>query len=406
MPIKGVSDVRRLPRLGKIRLGEKQISDRTGREYPQKLDYFLFAEDEVAPEVRAAVFALYGEQPRELDIMFPVEDLNIVFPQWYKRYGSSRGLICKGDGVTAVQIDQETGEMLEITCAGEMCPHYESKQCRRVASAQFMLPKVPGLGCWQIDTTSFHSIVNINSGIDFIRSITGGRIAMLPLKLRLRPLEVAPEGKKTTVFVMDLIQDQARLEDVIRTAAQPLSARFALDGPTEDRAPDDLFPQGVLEGTRGQRRPLPAPEEVPVAPVSDDPMVSELHRLWDKLATPQAKRVAILSKPDIDLSGLLDRLLAEVESRDAAKTLQASPATETQPPPPPPTDVPPAQPAAPAANVVQIAGRGRGGRGSRAPASGAMRPKAEETGSMRTKPEETEQQSAVGDDTTPPGRLF
>ena len=68
--IKGVSDQRRLPRLGKIRLGVKATA-KSGKEYPVEKDYFV-----VPPEVAA----IYGEQPKELDVMLPVNDPEVCFP--------------------------------------------------------------------------------------------------------------------------------------------------------------------------------------------------------------------------------------------------------------------------------------------------------------------------------------
>jgi len=60
MPIKGLSEQLRLPRRGKIRLGEKKKSEKTGKTYPISLDYFV-----VPDEVKK----VYGEKPRKLDIM-------------------------------------------------------------------------------------------------------------------------------------------------------------------------------------------------------------------------------------------------------------------------------------------------------------------------------------------------
>jgi len=54
--IEGLSDRRRLPRLGIIRLGIKAISEKTGNEYPKEVPYFV-APDEVR--------SIYGEQPTE-----------------------------------------------------------------------------------------------------------------------------------------------------------------------------------------------------------------------------------------------------------------------------------------------------------------------------------------------------
>ncbi|GAJ02958.1 unnamed protein product, partial [marine sediment metagenome] len=83
-------------------------------------------------------------------------------------------------------------------CDPDTCEQYLEKQCRRVMNLLFLLPDVPGIGVWQLDTTSFYSIVNINSCADLIRRICG-RISFIPLTLSLEPLEVSPPGitKKT-----------------------------------------------------------------------------------------------------------------------------------------------------------------------------------------------------------------
>ena len=79
MPIEGLSDRRRLPRLGIIRLGLK-AKNAKGVEYPKEMDYFV-----CPPEVQK----VYGEKPKELDVMIPCENIESCFPQYYKMYGST-----------------------------------------------------------------------------------------------------------------------------------------------------------------------------------------------------------------------------------------------------------------------------------------------------------------------------
>jgi len=111
MPIKNLGSGR-IPRLGKIRLGIKVPGSKS--EYPKATDYF------VCPiEVRA----VYGEKPKKLQIAFHSDELEEVFPQYYKRYGKSTGLVCKGDGEDANQINPNTGEFEEIKCAGRNCEY-------------------------------------------------------------------------------------------------------------------------------------------------------------------------------------------------------------------------------------------------------------------------------------------
>ena len=229
-----------MPRLGKIHLGVKAISG-SGAEYPKAVDYFVVPEE---------VKAVYGEKPKDLDIMFPLEDENQFAPQFLKCYSRSQGLVCKGDGATAWRkADIETGNVAsgktvewdwkEVPCNMQDCPEYLSKKCRRVMSLMFLLPKVEGLGCWQIDTSSFNSIVNINSMVKLLRGILG-RCSMIPLTLVLRPRDVSPKGeKKKTVHVMDIKQN-IKLSSLAQIAQLPPGK--VLMPEVSDEAPTDLFP--------------------------------------------------------------------------------------------------------------------------------------------------------------------
>lgn len=362
MAIKGVSDIKRLPRLGKIRLGEKDVSKRTGQEYPKAVDYFV-----CPPEVQK----VYGEKPRALDIMFPVEDEEIFFPQWYKRYGSSTGLFCKGDGERATAIDPETGGIQETECCPDECEWFLKKHCRRLANIRFLLPRVPGLGVWQINTTSFHSIVNLNSVITMIRGVTGGRIRMIPLKLTLKSQEVTPGGKKKIVYVLDLVAPFT-LDKLINFAQKALP-EFTVDKPDDNDRPEDLYPDAVLNKEDpepftldAQTAEPPVQKTIPQASAgngktkkeqkaeqatadraaatqtdahkqfiaeTDALLEKELHATWDKLGTPHAKRKAQLAKPNLDKEKLLEALRAEIQRREEAEVpaAQAPPLTVAQP---------------------------------------------------------------------------
>lgn len=290
MPIKGVSEIRRLPRLGKIHLGIKKKTER-GVEYPSPTDYFVCPEE---------VQAVFGEKPRELRIMFPGEDDTRWASQWLRCYSATRGLICKGDGQAAMAlVDVETGEiatrdspvveMREVSCHPESCPEY-GKRCRRVMSLQFLIPEVPGLGIWQLDTTSFYSIVNINSAIDLIRGIYG-RVSMIPLTLSLAPQEVQPEGRRKTIRVLTLTSPYSLIELRSR-AAEPLGAVALPDA--EEEMPEDLFPAGVLEQEELHR----AEAEAGLDETDDTraAMEAELKSIFDAMGWQQPTREAWLEQ--------------------------------------------------------------------------------------------------------------
>jgi len=69
-PIEGLTQVRRLPRLGKIAMGVKIPAHDNVKEHPQKTDHFVF-KPEVLKEY-PQIAAVYGSKPKSLDILIPV----------------------------------------------------------------------------------------------------------------------------------------------------------------------------------------------------------------------------------------------------------------------------------------------------------------------------------------------
>lgn len=190
--IRGVSERRRLPRLGKIRLGVKETNSR-GVTYPREVDYFVVPQE---------VAGVYGNHPKELDIMFPVDDAEVIFPQRLVAFGQSRGPMCMGNGEEARRV-REDGSWEDIECSGERCDLYRKKSCSRRAHLMFLLPSVSIGGIWQLDVSSYHSIVDVNSGLDYCRALTG-RIAMVPLRLCRVPRETHGSGRRETHYPLQL----------------------------------------------------------------------------------------------------------------------------------------------------------------------------------------------------------
>jgi len=258
-PIEGVSDIRRMPRLGKIRLGIK-VETEGKNPYPRATDYFV-----VPDEIKTYT----GDRPKKLSIMFPTDKVDEFAQQWLRCYSFTQGLICKGDGHKATRkIDVDTGDIARHTtaewvfkdwgCDPDTCEQYSEKQCRRVMNLLFFIPDVPGVGVWQLDTTSFYSIVNINSCVDLIRRLCG-RIAFIPLNLSLESLEVSPAGiKKKTVHIL-AIRSDVKLADMQKLGMVP-PEKIMLPALEEEEAPADLFPEEKL--TEAETEPAPPPEPV------------------------------------------------------------------------------------------------------------------------------------------------
>jgi hypothetical protein len=287
MPIEGVSDLVRIPRLGKIHLGVKVKPTEKGKsEYPRATDYFV-----VPDEVKN----IYGEKPTELQIMFPVEDPELFAQQWLRAYSLTQGLVCIGNGVEARRkLDVATGaiadhetkdwEWKEMSCDPQECQEYQTKRCRRVMNLQFLLPEVPGLGVYQIDTSSFYSIVNINSMIKMLMGMLG-RCSMVPLTLTLGPIEVFPPGMtKKTVHIMHIKKD-IKISELAKIAQLP-PARVLIPEADTEEPPEDLYTEEVLD-TRKQTKTTKTIKATKAAEEKEPPKDEELMPWEEEPEIPQ-----------------------------------------------------------------------------------------------------------------------
>jgi hypothetical protein len=313
MPIKDLSDVRRMPRLGKIRLGIK-VEPEGKNPYPRATDFFVVPEE---------IKELVGDTPKKLSIMFPTEKTDEFAQQWLRCYSFTQGLICKGDGSTAIRkIDVETGDVARHTtqewvfkqwgCDPDTCEQYSEKQCRRVMNLLFFMPDVPGIGVWQLDTTSFYSIVNINSCVDLIRRICG-RISFIPLTLSLEPLEVSPPGiTKKTVHILAIRSDikLAEIQKLGRVAPEVIMLPL-LD---EEEAPADLYPEQKLveaePGAGKERAPAePREEKAPDDVTEDDvpdmnAVVRVCFHFWEMQPVEVCGQLGYKTMIDLKASGM------------------------------------------------------------------------------------------------------
>ena len=238
--IKNLSDRRRLPRLNKIRLGFK-IKKGTS-EYPAELPFFLLpaevaslygfktAEDALAKakemgctreDVLNFIRGNYNRMAESIEIMFPINSIEVVMPAAYKYFGSSRGVKCQGNGeyayrsADAIKDGNPTiipdqvmdGKIVQVECPCGLLKSDDNPKgpCTQRASLRFMIPQVNMGGIYEIPFSSVNSIIDIQSGLDYISGLTMGRFCMIPLKLRRIPTQTHHDGKQQVHFTMQVL---------------------------------------------------------------------------------------------------------------------------------------------------------------------------------------------------------
>jgi len=192
MPIKGLTDrPGAFPEIGSIRKGAPKGEKQPGAD----LKYFRVEFDEREEQAALAFKQVYRDQPTELNILFPFNEIERNFNAWREAYIAG-ALIHRCDGEQVwYEIDPKTGEKVVIngdpyqTCDGRL-------KCRPTGRMKVIIPELKRLAYLVVHTTSIHDIVNLNSQLNALLAINGGRLAGIPLKLRRRPVKIStPSGE-------------------------------------------------------------------------------------------------------------------------------------------------------------------------------------------------------------------
>jgi hypothetical protein len=211
MGIKGLTD-RGLafPAIGSIRKGAKKTeANKPGGD----LKYFRVEFDERETESAEIFRKIYGNQPTEINILLPFNEIDKVWDAWHEAYTAGR-MVARSDGeFLTYLLDVETGEV-RVLGGHPKTPHpadgivgyyKDSKGSRQpiklkpVGRMKVVIPELKRLAYLTLHTTSIHDIMNLSSQLEAIRVMNSGRIAGVPLILRRRPKMIstpAPDGQR------------------------------------------------------------------------------------------------------------------------------------------------------------------------------------------------------------------
>jgi hypothetical protein len=197
-----------LKEIGKIKIGGKgQMKESAGGKsfrLPVKYDHFevvSLMRDDNGDFIKDSVMALLEEEPKNLDVFLLFNDPTLNFTTSYNHYQGGKCL-CRGDGETAKTIE---GKVIE--CNPDTCQAFNAKKCKPNGILSVILTKSPRLGgVYKFRTTSYNSIRSILSSMFFLSNLTGGVLAMIPLKLTVSPQQVQPKdaAKAVTIFVVNI----------------------------------------------------------------------------------------------------------------------------------------------------------------------------------------------------------
>jgi hypothetical protein len=198
---------------------------------------------------------------REIPIALLSDSIEEVLQASFCFY-DGRALVARCDGETCVWYRDAKGNAIPegkaVPCNKEHEKLGADSKPRFKLHAKFLCTIADGDARWggvyALRTTSKISLEQLFGTLQHIKALTGGILAGLPLRLVVRGIEVAPEGKSSTVYVVHIelrgtdlnaVQQQAlqmaqvRLKNAKELATVGQQYRALLSAPGENEDPEE-----------------------------------------------------------------------------------------------------------------------------------------------------------------------
>lgn len=243
------------PVVGRISIG--RVVERNGKRLPEKDDQFTLTSQVqnrdgwiLHPLDEQLRKAAEGQKLRSIPVRMLFNDPTLNLRADYSLFDRTSGRPrCVGNGETCRRMEKEG--VVQHSCPGpDSCP-FAMGDCKAYARLNVVVGdgEDDALGSFVLRTTSYNTIRTITARLQYFSAISGGRLACMPLELKLR-------GKSTTmshrsaIFYVDLVvRTGLTLEQAIAEAIQKDEARRAvgLDQEALDEAARRGFANGAFE---------------------------------------------------------------------------------------------------------------------------------------------------------------
>jgi hypothetical protein len=287
---------RRLAEKGRIRLGQKATTA-NGKTYPSKLDRLRFTSADKA--VIDALAQRYGgttgpwEQQWEVVTDTRVIDIMVIpaamgFTQWLEDWSG---------GVCRKRCDGVTDHVRDVTCDCDP----DNRTCKTTTRLSVMLPDLPGLGVWRLETHGYNAAVEIAAAVEMVE-LAAGAGAILPARLRLedrtvkRLVDNKIETRNFVVPVVDLDVSARQLAGINGGSGPPSAVASGVgDAPSTPRGIGQstssraLPPGETPAGTPAYPTPPPPTGWRPVPEQAAAPLVSVADQL-EEIGKPRKPR--------------------------------------------------------------------------------------------------------------------
>ena len=225
--------------LGRVVIGERA----KGKGYPVKLDYFKIVQGRDKEGGQVTDYELMERldpdcKPREIEVYLPFDGIDDVWHTERRMYGrqdpkdpESRVMRkCWCSNGEHANFTHPDGRVEIGICKGDECKYAQpmgtaSPDCKKFGRLYFAIKLQPIIGgLYRFQTTSRHSIGQIQTSLETISRLTGGYLAGPSFILALRSvISDTPVGKQTLYIVN--IEFHGNQKEFLEAAAQLIAVR-------------------------------------------------------------------------------------------------------------------------------------------------------------------------------------
>jgi hypothetical protein len=240
------------PLIGRISIG--RVVERNGKRLPEKDDQFTLTSQVqnrdgwvLHPLDEQLRRAAEGQKLRSIPVRMLFNDSGLNLRADYSLFDRNSGWPrCVGNGESCRWMEKDG--IAQHDCPGpDTCP-FAMGDCKVYARLNVLVGdgEDDALGSFVLRTTSFNTIRTIAARLQYFSAVSGGRLACMPLELKLRGKSTAMSHRSAIFYVDLVVRTGLTLEEAIAEARR-IDAQRRESG-FDQQALDDAARKGFANG--------------------------------------------------------------------------------------------------------------------------------------------------------------
>lgn len=214
------------PVVGRISIG--RVVERNGKRLPEKDDQFTLTSQVqnrdgwVLHPLDEQLRKDGGGKLRSIPVRLLFNDPALNLRADYSLFDRSTGRpVCVGNGETCRRTSSKDG-IEALPCVGpDLCP-FADGECKAYARFNVVIGdgEDDALGSFVLRTTSFNTIRTLAARLQYFQAVSGGRLACMPLELKLRGKSTTMSYRQAIYYVDLVVRTGMTLEQAISEARE------------------------------------------------------------------------------------------------------------------------------------------------------------------------------------------